>query len=341
MDWKSLEFLGSGIHGAVYKTKLGNQECAVKVEHIKEEEIYPNLESPLWRSIQFDMQVARRHPDHFTQLKQYEIHVDQPGDFVMKRPDGYDSWTPGQQHHWDQINSSPHYSGLYYTPVCDGTVWQIRCERLENEGLYVCLDILYKQIEIIWILIRSGWVHHDTHSDNWLYTGSKSNPRIYLVDYGMCRKIDPNFTPTEIEFNEPFFDVASLIHTSIWTPFLLEDGNGSEYQYRNARDTATFVHKNQIARFMKEELAAWLPPLNENEPRTKIQCIAAIALLLRPRLYYSCMLIGDPNEIALKLAGTRNDRFYVSEKERVHKEVVGILLKWIKNLKRYSDPIDE
>jgi serine/threonine protein kinase len=232
----------------------------------------------------------------------------------MERPSWYEIVPEEDKAKWDEINASPHYSCLYYTPVCDGTLADLRRELLDKGCDWLFLELLAQQLHILGILFENDWVHRDVHPKNWMYIEEKESYHLYLIDYGLAKHKDFPTNENDTKW-EPLLDIATTIEQSIWIQF--------EYNLsKKWKRDVCIEHKEDITKAIAKhrlfrEIKQYLPKLDKIEgdhTETLNVCLTILFFCEYPREYYKMILerefhgqLCDACECELRLSHVQRD----------------------------------
>lgn len=154
-----LGILGKGFSGTVFlvKDKKTKQKQAMKVEKILEKDLKQNLESPIWREIEFIQTMQKKYPQQFIELYNYENKK-----CTYKHSIDYDINYDQKNNMRELLDKSPYCSIKWYE-IIDDTVKNISKNITSKQ---VALDFLIQIMNIVYVLDLNGYVHTDLHTQN-------------------------------------------------------------------------------------------------------------------------------------------------------------------------------
>ena len=159
MSYDIINELGHGMFGTVYKIKYKDKYYAMKIEHILDKDKQKNIQSSVWREIDFCEKFGRKYKDQFMQLYYYDFIDD--CEHVQKYSNNLKNF---DKYHKNKIialsKSSTCIRKIY--DLCDGTVKDI-IHTLSNQQIY---SFIIQIAIIVNILQKSKYIHGDFHSGN-------------------------------------------------------------------------------------------------------------------------------------------------------------------------------
>ena len=293
---KVIKKLGSGVIGTTYLIEMNGEKYVDKIEKINKDDIYFDLSKNLWREIEFANKFASKYPNHFMQLKSFEIVKE--CDHVQPNPPPFIQGKKRQ----DLINKnkSDYCSKLIYSPVLDGTL-QSFYNKINKKTNNKAFWSMFCQITYsIGLLIDNGYIHRDTHPGNIMF--KKTNKKYiklgnimvnthgmqwFIIDYGLIMhksyKLNNKDKVDEIvQLNNKHGDLITVIFGSLKMPIW-------DQVDKHKLKIATFktLVKNIKATPEYNNIKQYLP--NINEKLTLANCIAILFLVLYPKSYHECM----------------------------------------------------
>ncbi len=177
--------IGNGAYGTTYKVEYNNKYYALKKQKILESDTKKNLNSNIWREIEFYKWINKLNKDdQIFFMKLYEFNIEKSCDL-------------NQEIDNKQLNRSKICLNLL-VDLKDGVLKDLNLSKNQNNSLLI--QMLY----IIYLLRKSNWIHHDIHPGNIGYKivdedmklTIRINNKLFkiptygyifsLIDYGMC-----------------------------------------------------------------------------------------------------------------------------------------------------------
>jgi serine/threonine protein kinase len=193
-NYKIIKELGYGMFATVYKIQIPNkkEKYALKIQHIKKEDMMPNTKSQIWREINFSTSFANKYPLQFVELLEYDFISN--CELKQKYPFDTTEFSPHYQKLFKELNSSPYCVRKVYKLV-DGDLYKLN-GLLKIKQMYSMIIQLTYAIKL---LHSNNYTHSDIHMGNigWIRTSKNkfiliSNLKIptfgyiyKLIDYGM------------------------------------------------------------------------------------------------------------------------------------------------------------
>jgi serine/threonine protein kinase len=163
--------LGKGFNGTVYRCKYNNTDAILKMEK------YLPTEPQFTRQVNFDLLVAKKHPNRFLQL----LHAGIINDCVYKfNPKIAKDLPKLIKKRIADLKASKQCSVLIYSPVLHYTLGAV-IDRLTLDQRKATYRHLRKSLDI---MHRQHITHNDIHTTN-IMCDKPNDPTSYmLIDYG-------------------------------------------------------------------------------------------------------------------------------------------------------------
>ncbi len=185
MKYNIINKIGNGAYGTTYKIEYKNKYYALKKQKILESDTKKNLNSKIWREIEFYKWINKLNSDdQIFFMKLYEYNIENSCDLE-------------QEINNKELNRSKICLNLL-VDLKDGVLQDLNLSKQENNSLLI--QMLY----INYLLRKSNWIHHDVHPGNIGYKIVDTNTKIKLrinnknftiptygyifslIDYGYC-----------------------------------------------------------------------------------------------------------------------------------------------------------
>jgi hypothetical protein len=185
MKYNIIKQLGKGAYGTTYKVEYNSKYYALKKQKILESDTKKNLNSNIWREIEFYKWINKLNSnDQVFFMKLYEYNIEKVCDLDQEVDN-------------KELNRSKICLNLL-VDLKDGVLENLTLSKEQNNSLLI--QMLY----INYLLRKSNWIHNDIHPGNIGYkivdTNTKLNIKINnksfkiptygyifsLIDYGLC-----------------------------------------------------------------------------------------------------------------------------------------------------------
>jgi len=178
-NYTIIKKLGFGLKGTVFLIEYNGVKHALKIEHILETEINPNIKSPIWREINFCYEFGNKYPEYFIELKDYQIEYN----CKHKQKINYHMLTKEKQDEMRKLSSSKLCINKIFSLV-DTTLDKIILELNPDE-----LKSIFKQIiHIVKLLHSNNYIHGDLRGPNIGVIKTKNKYLVKLIDFGSVLK---------------------------------------------------------------------------------------------------------------------------------------------------------
>jgi hypothetical protein len=171
-SYKIIKKLGEGLMGKVYLINKNNKKYALKIEYISSLK-----DHYLYNELQFIDNVAKKNPEQFIQLEEYNIVKNCDAD-APKYPD----WLSKREKEWfDKVRSSKLCVEKVYSLV-DTSLGNLKIEKMTLGQRY---SLLIQTLYINYIFDKNGYIHGDFHKGNIGVIKVDKNKKIDILDYSV------------------------------------------------------------------------------------------------------------------------------------------------------------
>lgn len=166
MEYKIIKKLGVGMFGTTYLVKIGDQEYAMKIQHILPQHRKKNFKSELWREMDLYKYISKMHPNDrkfFTQIHSFDIF-----NHCTHKQEGR-PWMPEEDTPFGKelrkLNKSD-WCVRYIIDYQGETTLAKFLEQNPNLPLKQIHSLILQICKIIYILYQGKYSHNDLHPGN-------------------------------------------------------------------------------------------------------------------------------------------------------------------------------
>lgn len=181
MNIKTDKKLGQGAMGTVFKGKIDNKDCIIKMEKFDGD---LTTKSPFIRQIIFN-EFAKNHPDHFLSLV-FSVIKDNCK-WKQSVPPDMKGWSK-EVAEIKEKNKLTKCCIVAYAPILKYTFYELMDSLDKKQTIKALIHIL----ETLELMHNSGFTHNDVHAGNIMCSENKT--KWYLIDYGLIdsKKFEAN-----------------------------------------------------------------------------------------------------------------------------------------------------
>lgn len=175
-EYKRVKFLSEGLTGKVYLVSKGSEKYAMKIEYIQSGD-----DAALQNELKFTDEVAKKYPDQFMQLIEYDI-VSNCKEEAPKIPEWMDK---REVEYFENLRKNNLCVRKIYSLI-DSTAEKLNVRKMSLKQRY---SMLIQLFYINYLMESSGFVHGDFHKGNMgvIKVGTGKKIKIfdtYILTYG-------------------------------------------------------------------------------------------------------------------------------------------------------------
>lgn len=158
---KIIKKLGSGMSGTVFFVESNGNNYALKMEKISDDKIEYNLKFHEWREIEFSLNFANNHPNHFLTLYEYDIIPNCMYEYTEDYRDHFNFLPDKVKTRLAAKEKGTHCIRKLYSLIDSNLKHAIKS--FTKQQIYSTISQICC---ICYLLKNAGYSHNDFHNDN-------------------------------------------------------------------------------------------------------------------------------------------------------------------------------